>query len=435
MRRPMRRRRSYSYDKDPQSRPNVKFLCVLATGAGLITLIVLYLAGAPFFRALGSQLGSKSSSSSSSSSSGGGTPAPTLAPVAKPTFGPTVTPGNPTQQPMTSGPTAQPIPGPTTARPTQTPAPVPEIQRTAAVSSFGRFQVTGNTIVSAATQSEVQVAGMSLFWSNTGWDAEEYYDRRVVAELAQRWNVSIVRAAMGVEDEGGYAFNPDANENRVREVVEAAIQQDIYVIIDWHSHNAELYEIEAIDFFRRMASDYGSSPNVIFEIYNEPIATSWSVVKSYAEAVISVIRESSENLILVGTPEFSQRLDQAAADPITSFDNIAYVLHFYAASHDDQLRDYAQVALDANLAVFVSEWGAVQANGEGQVDSASVMEWIDWMNARKISHCNWSVNQKDEGASALVPGTGVGALPWDLPASLTPSGRLVLGILQDYKLN
>ena len=43
---------------------------------------------------------------------------------------------------------------------------------------------------------------------------------------------------MGVDEGGGYAHDPDGNKGRVTTVVDAAIANDMYVIIDWHTHDA-----------------------------------------------------------------------------------------------------------------------------------------------------------------------------------------------------
>jgi len=110
-------------------------------------------------------------------------------------------------------------------------------------------------------------AGNSLFWSNSGWGAEKYYNADVVSWLKTDWDSKIVRAAMGVEDNGGYLSDPQGNLNRMKAIVDAAIAQDIYVIIDWHSHGAENYTNEAVVFFQQMAQTYGGSDNVIYEIY------------------------------------------------------------------------------------------------------------------------------------------------------------------------
>ena len=76
---------------------------------------------------------------------------------------------------------------------------------------------------------------------------------------------------MGVDDEGGYISNSSSNKNRVKTIVQEAIDNGLYVIIDWHSHHAEKYLQEAIGFFLEMAQLYEQYDNVI---YNEPLNVS-----------------------------------------------------------------------------------------------------------------------------------------------------------------
>ena len=152
---------------------------------------------------------------------------------------------------------------------------------------------------------------------------------------------------MGVENPGGYLDNQQSNKERLKTVIDAAIDEGIYVIIDWHSHNAEDHLEEAKIFFQEMAQTYGEYENIIYEIYNEPLDVSWSkVVKPYALEVIQTIRSiDPDNLIIVGSPEWSQRVDLVCEDPITTFDNIAYTLHFYTVHHQEWLRERATSCL------------------------------------------------------------------------------------------
>jgi aryl-phospho-beta-D-glucosidase BglC (GH1 family) len=233
---------------------------------------------------------------------------------------------------------------------------------------------------------------------------------------------------MGVEDPGGYLENKTTNKNRVKTIVDAAIDNGIYVIIDWHSHHAEDNTNEAILFFQEMATLYGEYDNVIYEIYNEPLDISWSeIVKPYAISIINAIRSiDPDNLIVVGTPEWSQRVDLAAADPIIGYSNIAYTLHFYTVYHQQWLRNRASAALESGIALFVTEWGSI---GYSLVDSEA-NEWMTWCFTNKISHCNWAVNDKEEEWSILISGASTnGGWPDD---ELTKAGKLARNIIRNW---
>ena len=228
------------------------------------------------------------------------------------------------------------------------------------VTQNGLLTVSGNKIVNK-NNKPISLAGNSFFWTNDNWGGERFYNSSTVNWLKTDWNTKIVRAAMGVEDPGGYLDNKQSNKEKLKTIVDAAINEGIYVIIDWHSHNAEDHLEEAKIFFQEMALTYGDYENIIYEIYNEPLNVSWSeVVKPYAIEVIQIIRSiDPDNLIVVGSPEWSQRVDLVAEDPITTFENIAYALHFYTVYHQEWLRDRATYALNNGIPLFVTEWGSI----------------------------------------------------------------------------
>ncbi len=298
------------------------------------------------------------------------------------------------------------------------------------VVAHGQLKIAGNQLVNQFG-NPVSLAGNSLFWSNTGWGAEGYYQAATLRYLQSNWDASIVRAAMGVEEPGGYIHDPQGNMDRVRAVIDGAIDLGLYVIVDWHSHRAEQYQAQAIEFFRTIATEYGDRPNVVYELYNEPIAQSWpQVIKPYAEAVTQAIRQvDPDNLILVGSSTWSQDVDVAAADPLEG-ENIAYTVHFYAGTHGDALREKIDRALGLGAAVIVSEWGSVNANGDGAVAVKQTQVWMDFLRERGLSHLNWSVHNKDEGASVFQPGASdQGGWTDD---DLSESGLLVRDIIRRW---
>ncbi|RQP25605.1 carbohydrate-binding protein [Piscinibacter terrae] len=302
----------------------------------------------------------------------------------------------------------------------------------AATADVAPLSVSGNKVLAGGQPASF--SGNSLFWSNTNWGGDKYYNADVVRWLKTDWKSKVVRAAMGVDEAGGYLQDPAANKARVKAVVDAAIANDMYVIIDWHTHHAEQYQWQAVAFFEEMARSYGGKNHVIYEIYNEPLQISWSgTIKPYAQAVVNAIRAiDPDNLIIVGTPTWSQDVDVASRDPIAG-SNIAYTLHFYAGTHGQSLRDKAQAALNNGAALFVTEWGSVSASGDGAVNSAETWAWVDFMKARGISNANWALNDKAEGASALVPGASTqGGWP---SSQLTTSGTLAKQIVSTWPGN
>ncbi|WP_024461047.1 glycoside hydrolase family 5 protein [Marinimicrobium sp. LS-A18] len=300
-----------------------------------------------------------------------------------------------------------------------------------ALADVAPLTTKGNQVLIGGSTGSI--AGPSLFWSNDGWGGDKFYTAGAVKTVAEDWNAELVRAAMGIETPGGYLESPESNLTKIRTVVDAAITNDLYVIIDWHSHHAEDHPDSAVAFFTKMAEEYGEHPNVIYEIYNEPLDVSWTdTLKPYAVQVIEAIRAvDPDNLIVMGTPNWSQDVDVAAESPITGFQNIAYALHFYAGTHTESLRDKARDALDKGLPLFATEWGTVNANGDGDVAKAQTEIWMDFFKEHNISHANWALNDKEEGASALV----VGASPegdWS-EKDYTASGRYARDIIRQWE--
>ncbi|WP_108805358.1 cellulase family glycosylhydrolase [Aquimarina sp. Aq107] len=293
------------------------------------------------------------------------------------------------------------------------------------VERYGRLQVNGSH-VTAENGEKISLAGMSLFWSNAG-DGGDFYNSQTVNHLADDWKNPIIRAALGVKEDWdggtGYIDNTAAQKAKIRTVIDAAIAKGVYVIIDWHTHAAEVYKDEAVAFFTEMAELYGNNDHVIYEIYNEPINQSWNDVKNYANDVIAGIRSKDpDNLIIVGSPTWSQDVDKAAADPITGDPNLAYTLHFYANTHKQFLRDRALAAMNSGIALFVTEWGTTDASGNGGYNPQESQIWLDFMIENHISYVNWTVSHKPEDSCVVSPNMGVQGL---INGNLTTSGIFI----------
>jgi endoglucanase len=266
------------------------------------------------------------------------------------------------------------------------------------VKKNGQLKVKGTQLVNAK-DAPVVLRGMSFGWHNW-WP--RFYTAGAVQWLKQDWGCTVVRAAMGVEPEQAYIARPVWSKGVIKTVIDAAIKEDIYVIVDWHSHNIRLEEAQ--QFFTDIAREYGQYPNIIYEIFNEPERQSWAEVKTYSEELIKTIRAiDPDNIIIVGSPHWDQDIHLAADDPIKGAANLMYSLHFYAATHKQPLRDRAEYALKNGLPIFISESAGMEATGNGPLNEAEWTAWINWAEQRKISWITWSVSDKDETCSVLLP--------------------------------
>ncbi len=267
------------------------------------------------------------------------------------------------------------------------------------VKENGKLAVKGTFLVNENGDATV-LRGVSYGWHNW-WP--RFYNKESVKWLAEDFKCDVVRAAMGVSPRGSYLDKKEWSKQKIEAVVQGAIDNGIYVIIDWHSH--EIHQDEAKAFFAEMAKKYGNYPNVIYEIFNEPVRDSWEKVKEYSIEVIKAIRANDpDNIILVGSPHWDQDIHIVADDPIEGYNNIMYTVHFYAATHKKDLRDRSDYAIKKGIPIFVSECAGMEASGNGAIDYKSWNEWIDWMEANKISWVCWSIADKNETCSMLNPG-------------------------------
>nr|AFN89566.1 cellulase 5B [Anoplophora chinensis] len=272
------------------------------------------------------------------------------------------------------------------------------------VSKHGKLSVKGANIVNQNGEI-VQLKGMCLYWSI--WKPQ-YWNEETVQGIHDSCHSNVIRASMGVEtNDGGYLTDPDGQMKLVETVIEAAIKHDLYIIVDWHEEKAGTHQTQAVDFFDKISKKYGSYPNLMYETFNEPTTQSWSsVLKPYHEAVIKAIRANDpDNIIICGTGQWSQRVDEAADDPITSYSNIMYTLHFYAGTHKQWLRDLTQGAIDKGLPIFVTEYGTDNVDVVNWVDPEESQLWWDFCDKNNLSYTNWAICDVAEASAALIADT------------------------------
>ncbi|MFW6280971.1 MAG: carbohydrate-binding domain-containing protein, partial [Halanaerobium sp.] len=277
----------------------------------------------------------------------------------------------------------------------------------------------------------IQLRGMSTH--GLQWFGEIVNDNAFAA-LADDWESNLIRLALYV-GEDGYYHNPELKE-LVYEGIELAFKHDMYVIVDWHVHapgdpRAEIYE-GAYDFFEELAAHYQDHPkshHLIWELANEPSPNDnggpgitndkegWLAVKEYAEPIVEMLRSYGDNIIIVGSPNWSQRPDLAADNPIKA-DNIMYTVHFYTGTHEPAAESYdkstpnqertnvmsnARYALENGVGIFATEWGVSEASGDNGPYLEEADQWLKFLNKNNISWANWSLTNKNEVSGSFTP--------------------------------
>jgi endoglucanase len=266
------------------------------------------------------------------------------------------------------------------------------------VALHGQLKVVGGK-VQDQSGNPVQLKGVSAFWLN--WENPKYAESKAAMQyMRDNWKMMALRAPMGTGASGGYTTS-DANKTALQARMDTIMQNaqalGVYVILDWHSGSAyqEPEATSAVTFFTGMATKYGSCPNVLYEDFNEPVNVQWATIKPYHQRIVTAIRAvDPNNLIIMGTPNWSQDVDKAAADPVTGT-NLLYTLHFYSCSHAASLRAKGDTAMSKGAALFITEFGATPADGgvspNNKVCEAEANNWFSWMATNNISGTAWKL--------------------------------------------
>ena len=246
------------------------------------------------------------------------------------------------------------------------------------------------------------------------WDSMyPYVNKGSFQSLRDEWGVNMVRLVSYVTQDGYTQGAQSLLDSKIQEGVQAATDLGMYAIVDWHIHHEDpnTTKSNAKEFFKKYATMYKDYDNVIFEICNEPTGVQWyngsgSDLYSYCKDIAQIIRDCGSNaLIVCGTNTWSQDVDDVAKKPLKDdgFENILYTFHFYSGSHYADKMQKVKTATAAGTPILVTEFGICDASGNGGYDTANADAWIKLLDGYNISYACWSLCNKNESASYLLP--------------------------------
>lgn len=223
-----------------------------------------------------------------------------------------------------------------------------------------------------------------------------------ITNEANGWYPRVIRLSVYPNAEGGWPSqgwnaNPDAYfTQHLDPAVQYCVSKGIYCIVDWHyisDYNTPAIDSTTRAFWTYVAPRYNNTPNVLYELFNEPInPDNWDTWRATAQPWVDLIRSyAPNNLILVGAPSWSQHTAGAINNPFTG-GNIVYTAHIYAEHPPSQWDTW--FGNTANYyPVMITEWGwqaggAVPTNGtrtsfgvpfQNYIESKPNIGWSAWV--------------------------------------------------------
>ena len=185
------------------------------------------------------------------------------------------------------------------------------------------------------------------------------------------WYPKVIRLPVGPAHWNKNSWHPGSDDyyNTVlRPTVNYCKSKDLYCIVDMHdAANIDKDPNYVNQFWAYMAPKLAHDSNVLFELYNEPIATAstahssdadkWNAVRGYMQTFYNTARKSApKNVCLIGTPQWSQILIPAITNPVIG-SNLMYVVHTYP-SHFKAPSLMNQIdASVGKIPLMMTEWG------------------------------------------------------------------------------
>lgn len=202
----------------------------------------------------------------------------------------------------------------------------------------GKLRLDGTSLINQYNE-QIQLMGLvAERLSEASQHAENYEKKQFFSyylnqesiNTLKTWGVNVIRLGLKIGD-----FESEEKINDFFETVDLLIENDLYVItLLWNNNNPNQNIDIAKDFFKSVARRYENTPNIIYEIANEPTSdTEWKEIVEYSNAIIPLIREySKDNIIIVPCRSVDMRPDEVNMDDLVEKTNVMVSYHLYVGN-------------------------------------------------------------------------------------------------------
>ncbi|CAK5102844.1 unnamed protein product [Meloidogyne enterolobii] len=256
---------------------------------------------------------------------------------------------------------------------------------------YGKLTVNKKGQLIGSNGKIVQLRGPSLFIDIYSPD---FYSDFAVRAIKCFFNGNIVRAPFAPD---GFEKNPNVTLNLAYKLIDGAINNGIYVIVDWHggcncwdNNDIKKFTNNAIKFYKTIMKKYKGIPNILLELWNEP-SCHWNIVKKYHMDVLNEVRKiDSEVIAILGSSDVTKDPDDGVPGK-----NIMYTLHWYPIWEPlpfDYTEEILKNASKKNQALFVTEYGdANVAPLDAKIEPNKIKRFYELMDKYKLSYNKWTL--------------------------------------------
>lgn len=273
----------------------------------------------------------------------------------------------------------------------------------------GKLRKSGNYLVDQyGDRIQLRGIGLHAILQYTNLHTKEAFESLKV------YGINCVRISVYLSDysfkysdglkQPGYISAPEETKAEIEKIVSLCVDLGLYAIIDWHTMSDEItdgvipYRDEAVAFFEYFAEKYANTPNVLYELQNEPYNATQDSLGTYVKAERDAIAKYVDDpVMIVGSRGgyFKNTVTYVESYGVT---DVFYSQHFYS----DELTIDVFGGITSQVPFICTEWSNASEAGTATGDNADACNaFMDYMYEHKISNCSWKFTDQTHVFSVL----------------------------------